>query len=277
MTNLAPTLTLACGTAMPQVALGTWPMVGEECERAVRSALEVGYRHVDTAENYENEDAVGKAVRESGLDRGEIFVTTKFNRKWHGDAVAGVRGNLGRLGLDYADLVLIHWPNPDQDLYVQAWEGLIAAREQGLAKAIGTSNFKPAHIDRLIAATGVAPEVNQIEMHPYYDRAAERAYHAEHGIVTEAWRPLGLGNGLREEPVIVELAAHYGKTASQIILRWDVQQGVAVSPKSGNPQRQAENLDLFDFALTEDEIEALQGLQAGAEAPPMADSDSFGH
>lgn len=277
MTNLAPTLTLRSGAAMPQVALGTWPMVGDECERAVRSAFEVGYRHVDTAENYENEEPVGKAVRESGLDRGELFVTTKFNRKWHADPEAGVKANLQRLGLDYADLVLIHWPNPDQDLYVQAWEGLIKLQEQGLAKAIGTSNFTPTHIDRMIAATGLAPEVNQVQMHPYYDRPVERAYHAEKGIITEAWSPLGRDAALRSEPLVEKIAARHGKTAGQVVLRWGIEVGAATAPKSANPQRQAENLDLFDFVLSAEEVSQLSDLQAGPDAEELMDPEAFGH
>lgn len=277
MTNAVPTLTLTSGGAMPQVALGTWPMVGEECERAVASALEVGYRHVDTAENYENEEPIGKALRGSGIPRQELFVTTKFNREWHGDTAGGLGDNLKRLGLDYVDLALIHWPNPDQDLYVRAWEGLIELQKQGLARAIGTSNFKPVHIDRLIAETGVVPEVNQLEMHPYYDRAPERAYHAEKGILTEAWSPLGRDNGLREEPLVLELAEKYAKSAGQIILRWHIELGVAAAPKSANPARQAENLAIFDFALTPEEVEQLSALQPGPRAEPMLDSDVFGH
>lgn len=277
MTNLAPTLPLPSGGAMPQIALGTWPMVGEECERAVRSAFEVGYRHVDTAENYENEEPVGKAVRESGLDRSELFVTTKFNRRWHDDAEAGLKGNLQRLGLDYADLVLIHWPNPDQDLYVKAWEGLIQLQQQGLVKAIGTSNFTPAHIDRLIAETGVAPEVNQLQMQPYYDRPAERAYHAEKGILIEAWSPLGRDSSLRDEPLVQEIAARHGKTPGQVVLRWGIDVGAAIAPKSANHQRQAENLDLFGFQLSPAEVEELAGLQAGPDAEELMDPETFGH
>lgn len=277
MTNAVPTLTLTSGGAMPQLALGTWPMVGEECERAVASALEVGYRHVDTAENYENEEPIGKALRGSGIPRQELFVTTKFNRQWHGDAAGGLGGNLERLGLDYVDLALIHWPNPDQDLYVQAWEGLIELQKQGRARAIGTSNFTPAHIDRLIAETGIVPEVNQLEMHPYYDRASERAYHAEKGIVTEAWSPLGRDNGLREEPLVLELAERYAKSAGQIILRWHIELGAAAAPKSGNPGRQAENLAIVDFALSPEEVDQLSALQPGPKAEPMLDSDVFGH
>lgn len=277
MPNAVPTLSLRSGGAMPQIALGTWPMVGAEAEQATASALEVGYRHIDTAENYENEESIGRAIAASGIDRGELFVTTKFNRKWHADAAGGLAGNLERLGLDYVDLALIHWPNPDQDRYVQAWAGLIELQQQGLAKAIGTSNFKASHIDRLIAETGVVPEVNQIEMHPYYDRAAERAYHAEKGIVTEAWSPLGRDNGLRDEPVVQELARKYAKTPGQVLLRWGVELGVASAPKSADRGRQAENLDVFDFALAEDEVEALTVLQAGPQADPMMDSDTFGH
>lgn len=262
---------------MPQIALGTWPMVGDECERAVRSAFEVGYRHVDTAENYENEEPVGKAVRESGLDRSELFVTTKFNRKWHADAGAGLKGNLQRLGLDYVDLALIHWPNPDQDLYVQAWATLIELREQGLTRAIGTSNFTPVHIDRLIAQTGVTPEVNQIQMHPYYDRPVERAYHAEKGIVTEAWSPLGRDSSLRDESLVQELAAKYGKTPGQVVLRWGIDVGAATAPKSADPQRQAENLDLFDFQLSGAEVAALTGLEAPPGAEELMDPETFGH
>ncbi|WP_425307250.1 aldo/keto reductase [Ammonicoccus fulvus] len=272
-----PTLSLRSGGAMPQFALGTWPMVGDEVERATASALEIGYRHIDTAEQYENEDGIGRAIAASGIDRADIFVTTKFNRKWHADAAGGLKACLERLALDYADLTLIHWPNPDQDLYVKAWEGLIELQQQGLTRAIGTSNFKATHIDRLIAETGVVPEVNQIEMNPYYERAGERAYHAEKGIVTEAFRPLGLDNGLRDEPLAAELGEKYGKTPSQILLRWVIELGAGVAAKSGNPARQRENIEIFDFSLTSDEVEALSALQAGPKADPMMDSDTFGH
>nr|NLI51453.1 aldo/keto reductase [Propionibacterium sp.] len=270
-----PTVTLAGGTNIPMVGLGTWPMDDAEARRVVRQAIEIGYRHVDTAENYANERGVGDGIRDSGLDRSEVWVTTKFNRRWHADPAAGLRGNLERLGLDYVDLALIHWPNPDQDRYVQAWQGLIELREQGLARAIGTSNFKPAHLGRLIAETGVAPEVNQIECHPYLDRAAERAYHAEHGIVTAAWSPLGRNNGLLQEPLIVELAARYGVTPGQVVLAWDVLQGMVTVPKSSNPERLRQNLDVFDIPLTAADVAALTSLESPGLVP--ADSDVFGH
>lgn len=262
---------------MPQVAMGTWPMNDAETEQASLQAIELGYRHFDTAENYENEAGVGAAVRKCGLDRSELFVTTKFNRKFHADPAAGVAGNLQRLGLDYADLILIHWPNPDQDLYVKAWEELLKIREQGLARAVGTSNFLPAHIDRLIAETGVTPEVNQLEMHPYYPRPAERAYQAEKGIVTEAWSPLGRDSSLRNEALVGQLAEKYSRTPGQIVLRWGIEVGAAVAPKSADRQRQLDNLMLFDFALDPSEVEALSALQPPAGYPAQQDPEKFGH
>ena len=269
------TIALSGGTHLPTIALGTWPMDDAEARRVVRQAIELGYRHVDTAENYANETGVGRGIADSGIARDQIFVTTKFNRRWHGDAASGLEANLGRLGLDFVDLALIHWPNPDQDLYVEAWKSLIELREQGLARAIGTSNFKPAHLDRLIAETGVTPELNQIECHPYLDRASERAYHAAHGIVTEAWSPLGRGNGLLDEPLVCDLAAFYRVTPGQVILAWDVALGMATCPKSSDPGRLAANLAAADIELSDADVAALSALTAsGIEA---VDSDVFGH
>ncbi|NNG20636.1 aldo/keto reductase [Naumannella sp. ID2617S] len=276
MSDTAPLLELSGGTRMPQVALGTWPMNDDEVEQAFRSAVEVGYRHVDTAENYENEAGVGRGVRSCGLPREEVFVTTKFNRKWHSDPAAGLAGNLERLGLDHVDLLLIHWPNPDQNAYLQAWEGMLALREKGLARAIGTSNFKPAHLTRLIEATGVAPEVNQIELHPWADRSAEREFHAQHGIVTEGWSPLGRGEGVITEELVQQIAEAHGRTPGQVLLRWAVQQDCAVAPKSANQLRQRENLSVFDFSLSEEEVQALTSLQPPADFE-VKDSDEFGH
>ncbi len=277
MTDLsAPRVPLSGGTSLPQVALGTWPMNDEEVKETALLAFDIGYRHVDTAENYENERGVGAAVRECGLPRDEVFVTTKFNRKWHADPAAGLAQSLERLGLDYADLVLIHWPNPDQDRYLQAWEGLIALREQGLARAIGTSNFTPEHLRRIIDATGVVPEVNQVEMHPYVARERERAFHAEHGILTEAWSPLGRDNGLRDEPLVKEIAQAHGRTPAQVLLRWDIELGAATAPKSANRQRLTDNLDIFGFQLSPEEVASLTALTA----PPgleVMDPDTFGH
>ncbi len=271
------TVALSGGTTIPLVGLGTWPMDDAESRRVIAEAIEIGYRHVDTAENYANETGVGQGIADSGIERSELFVTTKFNRRWHGVELAAeaIGHSLDRLGLDYLDLALIHWPNPDQDRYVDAWRGLIRLREEGVVRAIGTSNFKPAHLDRLIAETGVAPEVNQIELHPYLDRAEERAYHAAHGIVTEAWSPLGRGNGLLEQPLVTSLASKYGVTPGQVLLAWDVVQGIVTIPKSSNPERLRQNLDIFGIDLDADEVASLTALSApGVEA---VDSDVFGH
>lgn len=275
MTHLAPRLPLSGGTSIPAIGAGTWPLNDREVTAMCLSAFEVGFRLVDTAENYGNEGGVGKAVRESGLPREEIFVTTKFNRRWHEDSVAGVEHNLARLGLDYVDLVLIHWPNPDQDLYVRAWDGLIRARDRGLVRAIGTSNFKPAHIDRIMAATGVTPEVNQIQCNPFTDRAEERAYHATYGIVTESWAPLAAGNGLVGNPVVQRVAAAHGVTPAQAVLAWHIQQGLLPIPKSSDPGRLAENFAALGVRLDDSEIEEMSALTNPDYR--LADSDRFGH
>lgn len=275
MTKLAPTIALAGGAAIPAIGAGTWPLDDREVETMCRTAFDLGYRLVDTAENYGNEAGVGTAVRTCGLPRDEVFVTTKFNRRWHEDAVAGVEGSLARLGLEYVDLVLIHWPNPGQDLYVRAWEGLIQARDRGLVRAIGTSNFTPAHLGRIIAATGVAPEVNQIQCNPFTDRAEERAYHAAHGIVTESWAPLAAGNGLVDHPTVAAVAAAHGITPAQAVLAWHVRQGLVPIPKSATPRRLAENLDVFEVGLTQDEIAQLTTLSNPDYR--LVDADRFGH
>ncbi len=275
MTHLAPRLPLPGGSEIPTIGAGTWPLNDREVTAMCLSAFEVGYRLIDTAENYGNETGVGKAVRESGLPREEIFVTTKFNRRWHDDSVSGVEHNLARLGLDYVDLVLIHWPNPDQDLYVRAWDGLVRARDRGLVRAIGTSNFKPAHIDRIMAATGVTPEVNQIQCNPFADRAEERAYHATYGIVTESWAPLAAGNGLIGNPVVQQVASAHGVTPAQAVLAWHLQQGMVPIPKSSNPGRLAENFGALGVRLEDAEIEALTELTNPDYR--LSDSDAFGH
>jgi 2,5-diketo-D-gluconate reductase A len=274
MTNI-PTVTLSNGTAMPRIGLGTSPMNDADAEQAVNHALELGYRLIDTAENYRNETGVGRALRQASRD--EVFVTSKFNKAWH--SVDGVRtafeASAEKLGLDYLDLFLIHWPNPDQDQYVDAWRGLIALREAGLVKAIGTSNFKPTHLQRLIDETGVAPEVNQIQLSPVWAKGAEREFHAKHGIVTEAWSPLGKGTDLLDNPALQDIAKAHGRTPGQVVLRWESQQDVVPIPKSADPGRLAENLAIFDFELTADQLAALSALDGTAKT--AADSDRFGH
>ena len=221
-----------------------------------------------------------KRIRDSGIDRSEIFITTKFNRRWHG--VDGVRqayqASLERLGVDYIDLLLVHWPNPDQDRYVDALRGLQSILDSDGLRAIGTSNFKPAHLTRVLDETGITPDVNQIQLSPYSTRNASRAYHAAHSIVTESYSPLGAsGDELRNDPVITGIAKEklYGKSPTQVVLRWHVQLGPVAIPRSGNPGRIAENIDIFDFELTEQEMNTISGLDRGESV--VADSDVVGH
>jgi len=272
----APTIELAPGIQMPQLGLGTWPMNDAEAAATVAAALDMGYRLIDTAENYENERGVGEGIRKSSVKREDIFVTTKFNRKWH--SVQGAReaclASLERLRLDYIDLLLVHWPNPDQDRYVEAYEGLVRLQQEGLVRAIGTSNFKPAHLQRLFDQ-GYCPSLNQIQLDPYHARDDLVALHREKGIVTQSWRPLGFGSTMLEDPVIVDIANRHGRTPAQVVLRWAVQQGFATAPKSSNPLRMAQNLSVFDFALGEAEMQALSALRRVD--PAMFDADSFGH
>jgi 2,5-diketo-D-gluconate reductase A len=278
ITALAPTLPLRNGAEIPVLGLGTSPLVGTESVRQVRTALEAGYRLIDTAENYRNEDAVAQAIRDSGIDRSEIFITTKFNRPWH--SVDGVRqayeASLKRLGIDYIDLLLVHWPNPDQDRYVDAVRGLQVILDGGGLRAIGTSNFKPAHLQRVLDETGIIPDVNQIQLSPYSTRSDSREYHAAHGIVTESYSPVGASSGgLRNDPVITGIAKDHGKSPTQVVLRWHIQLGLVAIPRSSNPGRIAENIDIFDFELTEQEMTKITALDRGESE--VTDSDEFGH
>jgi 2,5-diketo-D-gluconate reductase A len=272
-----PAVTLANGAVMPAIGLGTSPMGDDEAEAAAAAAIRAGYRLVDTAENYGNERGVGRGIRASGVGRDEMFVTTKFNRRWHGreEAQQAFANSVERLGLERIDLLLIHWPNPDQDRYVEAWRGMVNLLEDEKVGAIGVSNFKPAHLDRLLDETGVAPHVNQIELNPHVARADERSYHRAHGIVTESWSPIGQGGDLLDEPVIGDIAAAHGKTPAQVVLRWHVQLGLVPIPKTSRPERLAENIDVFGFDLADEEMERIAALDGhGDEA---TDSDRFGH
>jgi 2,5-diketo-D-gluconate reductase A len=272
-----PAVTLANGVAMPALGFGTSPMDDAEAESAVAAALRAGYRLIDTAENYGNETGVGRGIRSSGIDRDEVFVTTKLNKRWHGEAEVhqAFSNSEKRLGLERIDLLLIHWPNPQQDRFVDAGRGLNQLLDEGKVRAIGVSNFKPHHLDRLLDETGVAPHVNQIQLDPRHSRADERGYDAEHGIVTESWSPIGAGNDLLAEPMIVELARRRSKSAAQIVLRWHVQLGLIPIPKSAKPSRIAENMDVFGFELDEDDMRELAALDGRGE--DVVDSDRFGH
>lgn len=268
--------TLINGVTIPAIGLGTWPMTDAEAETAVAHALRIGYRLVDTAENYGNEAGVGAGVRNSGVPRADVFVTSKFNAKWH--SVAGVhetcRASLKRLGLDYLDLLLIHWPNPRQNRYVEAFEGLTRVLEAGLVRAIGVSNFKPAHLERLFAA-GFTPHVNQIQLDPFVRNDATDAADAARGIITEAWSPIGRGGDLLEHPTVTSIARQSRRTPAQIVLRWHIEHGYVPLPKSSNPERQRQNLAVFDFALTPEQKSALDGL--GRDDAGRLDPDRFGH
>jgi 2,5-diketo-D-gluconate reductase A len=271
------TLALLGGGSLPTIGLGTWPMHDAEAERTVATALGLGYRLVDTAFAYGNETGVGRGVKASGVPREDVFITTKFNKEWH--SVEGVaettHDSLRRLGVDYLDLLLIHWPNPSLDRYVEAWEGLVAIRETGLVRHIGVSNFLPGHIDRNVAATGVVPELDQLQINPRWTQPEARAYNAEHGIVTQSWRPLGLGGELLALPLVLEMADRYAVPPGQLVLAWHVALGLSATPKSSDPTRLAQNLAAADLVLTAEDVAALSALD-GTE-PDVTSPETFGH
>lgn len=259
-----PTTPLNDGSSLPELGLGTYNLRGEEGIAAITAAIESGYRLVDTAVNYENETEVGEAVRRSGVDRDELVITSKIPGRQHGraEAIDSIRGSLDRMRLDRIDLHLIHWPNPGVDRWVQTWEGMIQARDEGLVRSIGVSNFTEPMLQRLIDETGVTPAVNQVELHPYFPQTPLRTYHAEHGIRTESWSPLARRD-LMLEQLIAELAVVYAVTPMQIVLRWHVQLGSTPIPKSADPKRQRENADIFGFTLADDHVDALTALERG--------------
>ncbi|MFP8886234.1 MULTISPECIES: aldo/keto reductase [Streptomyces] len=275
MSNV-PNIILNNGVRMPQLGFGVWQVPDEEAAATVGHALASGYRSIDTAAVYQNEKGTGKAVAESGLPREDLFVTTKV---WNNDqgrdaTLRAFDASLERLGLDYVDLYLIHWPAPKQDRYVETWKALEEIHADGRAKAIGVSNFKPTHLRRLMEETEIVPAVNQIELHPNFPQAESRAFHAEHGIATEAWSPLGQGKGLLEDPVIAELARKHGRTPAQVVLRWHLQLGNVVIPKSVTPSRIEENIDVFSFVLDDDDMTGMSTLDNGARLGP--DPDEMG-
>ncbi|MEU5423565.1 aldo/keto reductase [Streptomyces sp. NPDC001407] len=270
-----PSISLNNGVEMPQLGYGVWQVPDDQAFDAVTTALETGYRSIDTAAIYENEKGVGKAIAATGLPRGELFVTTKVWNSDHGydPALRAFDASLERLGLDYVDLYLIHWPVPARDTFVDTYKALEKLLADGRAKAIGVCNFQPAHLERLLAETSVVPAVNQIELHPNLAQSELRAYHARHGITTEAWSPLGQGKGLLSDPTVAGLAAKHGRTPAQIVLRWHLQLGNVVIPKSVTPSRIRENLDVFGFELDGADLQALAGLDNGTRLGP--DPDEF--
>ncbi|WP_210651871.1 aldo/keto reductase [Nocardioides sp. SYSU D00065] len=257
-----PTYALNDGTTLPAIGFGTYPLRGEEGTAAIVSALEVGYRLLDTAVNYENETEVGEAIRRSGIPRDEVLVASKIPGRHHAydDAIASVRGSLERLGLERTDLHLIHWPNPGQGRYVEAWRALVQLQQDGLVRTIGVSNFTEEHLLRIIDDTGVTPAVNQIELHPRFPQARMREVHDRLGVRTEAWSPMGKRRAPLEEDAVTAAARTHGVSPGQVILRWHVQLGSLPIPKSADPTRQAQNLDVFDFELSDEEMSAVSGL-----------------
>lgn len=257
-----PQHTLNDGTTLPAIGLGTYALRGIPGAEAMADALRQGYRLLDSAVNYENEGAVGKAVRMSGVPREEVRVTSKLPGRHHKkpNVTWAIEESLLRSGLDYLDLYLIHWPNPSQQLFVEAWEGMIEARERGLVRSIGVSNFLPEHLDQLIQKTGVAPSVNQVELHPYFNQAEQRAADKQRGILTQAWTPIGKGSALLAEPAVIEVARKHSRTPAQVVLRWHVEMGVLPIPKSANPSRRLENLNATDFQLDAADMAAINSL-----------------
>jgi diketogulonate reductase-like aldo/keto reductase len=273
-TSGVPMIELRDQARIPQLGFGVFLVPPPETARAVSLALEAGYRHIDTAAQYANEAGVGQAVRAFGIPRSEVFVTTKCPNPDHGyeQARAACQMSLERLDLGPIDLYLIHWPVPSRDLYVDTWRAFIELQAEGLVRSIGVSNFHPAHLERLIAETGVAPVVNQIELHPRLQQRELRRLHAQLGIVTEAWSPLARGE-LLDDPAVVAIARRHGRTPAQVLIRWHLQIGNIVIPKSVTPERIVENLDVFGFELTAEDIAAIDALDRGGRIGP--DPDTF--
>ncbi|MDP9862802.1 MULTISPECIES: aldo/keto reductase [Streptosporangium] len=269
-----PDIRLDNGVEIPQLGFGTYQIEPDKTEEAVRTALDVGYRHIDTAEMYGNEKQVGAAVRASGLDRGDVFVTSKLGNGFHAydDVLKAFNRSLEDLGSDYLDLFLIHWPLPEIGDYVETWRAMEEIHRSGRAKAVGVSNFQPHHLRRLLEETGTVPAVNQIEAHPYLTQDDVRAFNAEHGIATEAWSPIAQGKVLGD-PAITRIAERHGRTPAQVTLRWHVQRGDIVFPKSVRRARMEENLDIFGFELGEDEMGEISRLNRDERVGP--DPDTF--
>jgi 2,5-diketo-D-gluconate reductase A len=269
-----PHITLRDDVVIPQLGFGVFQVPPEDTADLVTAAFETGYRHIDTAKAYRNEAEVGEAFRASGLSRDEVFITTKCFNDDHGhdDAKAALKRSLEELQLDFVDLYLIHWPVPSKDLYVDTWKAFIELRDEGLIRSIGVSNFQPDHLDRIVGETGETPSINQIELHPHLQQAELREKHAELGIVTEAWSPLGQAKFL-DDQVIASIAEEHDVTPAQAVLRWHVQLGNVIFPKSSSPERIRENFDIFSFELSDENMDRLASLDAGERIGP--DPDTF--
>lgn len=256
-----PDLPLNDGRAMPQLGLGVWRTPAEETARVVGAALSAGYRHVDTAAIYGNEEGVGRAIAEAGAAADQVWLTTKLwnDSQGHDRALRAFDKSLQRLRRDVVDLYLIHWPAPRNDLYVETWRALVRLKEEGRARSIGVSNFNADHLRRIVDATGVTPTVNQVELHPRFQQRVLRQVHAELGIATESWSPLGQAQVL-DDPALVEIARKHGKSPAQVVIRWHLDEGLIVIPKSVNPERIAQNADVFDFTLDEHDLHRIRGL-----------------
>jgi len=272
-----PTIRLNNGVEIPQLGFGVYQVPPEDTAEAVSTALEIGYRHIDTAEMYGNEKGVGEAVARSGIDRGEVFVTSKLNNGFHrrDDALRAFDQSLGDLGFEYLDLFLVHWPLPGIDVdYIETWKAMEEIYASGRSRAIGVSNFQAHHLRRLFSETEVRPAVNQIEVHPYLTQEELRAFDADHEIVTEAWSPIAQGKVL-DDPVVLRVAERYSRTPAQVVLRWHVQRGDVVFPKSVNRERMQQNFELFDFELDGDAMGDLSALDRGERTGP--DPDTFNY
>jgi diketogulonate reductase-like aldo/keto reductase len=260
----APTVRLDDGIEIPQLGFGVFQITPDEVQARVEEALEAGYRHIDTAAAYNNEQGVGRALAASGLARDDVFITTKLRNGEQGrtSAADALRNSLERLGLEYVDLYLIHWPSPARDAYVDSWRAMIEAKEQGLVRAIGVSNFLPHHLERVIAETGVTPAVDQIELHPYFSQPELTRVLRERGVAVEAYSPLGQGRDL-DDPTIAEIAATVGRSPAQVILRWHLQHGYIAIPKASSRSRMAANLDVLGFELSEADMLRIDSLDTG--------------
>ncbi|MDX6730991.1 MAG: 2,5-diketo-D-gluconate reductase [Baekduia sp.] len=269
-----PAVTLRDEEQIPQLGFGTWQIPPQQAADVVTRALLAGYRHVDTAAAYENEAGVGQAIHAAGLQRDDVYLTTKLQNSDHGyeQAKRALRASLGRLEVEHVDLYLIHWPVPSTDRYVETWQAMIELQQEGLTRSIGVSNFNQPHLERIIAETGVTPAVNQIELHPYLQQAGLRRAHADLGVVTEGWSPLAQGR-VAQDPAIKEIADAHGVSNGQVAIRWQLQLGNVVFPKSVTQERIEENFDVFGFELTDAELAAIASLDAGERTGP--DPDTF--